>query len=114
MATKKLKNGRIKQELEKVVQLLTYKDYIGTLSLALKFNEACTIAGSIALNDHYGYSTRTKWYKLKTKQLEFIRTYLTKKQNLRITEIMLQLEWEGPIKTIKKANLKAKKNGSRY
>lgn len=109
MASKKLKNGRIKQELEKVVQQLTFKAYITTLSLPLKYNEACAIAGQLAMSDHYEFSTRTKWYKLKKAQLEFIRTYLTKKQNFRITEIMLQLEWEGPNKTIKKLNLKSKK-----
>lgn len=86
-----------------------YKSYIRILPQKLRYEEALIIAGALGTFDHYNKPTRAQWYVLKNKQLEYIRLFLTKKQNLFVTEVYMQLMHQGPKRIISQVKIKKQK-----
>lgn len=86
-----------------------WKQYIFWCNTKVRFIEAQIIAGVLGTHDHYNKPTRAQWYVLKKKQLEYIRKWLTKEQNLKITEIYMQLMHQGPKRIISQVKIKKQK-----
>lgn len=104
---KTVKNAVKKAEI--TVATENYNSYIQLLPAKVRFIEAQIIAGVLGTHDHYNKPTRAQWYVLKKKQLEYIRKWLTKEQNLKITEIYMQLMHQGPKRIISQVKIKKQK-----
>lgn len=96
-------------KIKLVYSFRAYKLYIMQSPPKVRFIEAQIIAGVLGTHDHYNKPTRAQWYVLKKKQLQYIRKYLTKKQNLKITEIYMQLMHQGPKRIISQVKIKKQK-----
>lgn len=96
-------------KIKLVYSFRAYKLYIIQSPPKVRFIEAQIIAGVLGTHDHYNKPTRAQWYVLKKKQLEYIRKWLTNKQNLKITEIYMQLMHQGPKRIISQVKIKKQK-----